>query len=329
MPFYKEEKGEFTPAKASEIPPEAIFAIERADEQSIVEHMTSEFASSNFIYSYPIKGGQVVGIGIDGAKEIARLQGNIEVLPDIRIDKDSDPDYIYAMVRAKDLIRNVTMMGVGRQCKYIVGENWQPTDRVDETAFVKAVNKGMRNAILALPPQEAIAKIVDTFMEQKRFKKLPPSASKPAPARAATAKAVTEEDIPKKLRQQIAIEWSKTGKKEPERKDWQKTEYGVDSMAQLNEEQLNDMLMKVKAMQPSLSDLGFASKEEQDQLRKTLYNLLKETGHDTDEKIRDYLSGKEIVHTRAISKKRFEELIGEVEKEKATIEKAESIPEEL
>jgi len=329
MPFYKEEKGALIPAKGEEIPQEAVLAIERADEETIARHLTSDFGADNFIYSYPIKGGHVVGIGVDGAKEISRLLGNIEILPDIKIDKDSDPDYIYAMVRAKDLIRNVTWLGVGRACKYIVGENWQPTDRIDEYAFVKAVNKGARNAVLALPPQEAIAKIVQTFMEQKKLKKLPPVYGKPA----ATTKAVTEEDKLKKLRQQAGIEAKKVFKTDEERKEWQKSEYGVDSMTQMTEEQLNDMRGKLKALQepakPSVTNLGFSSEAQQKQMRRELFKAIDELGYKTDEEKRKYVTEKGWGKTNEVTKDTLESYIEEVHKEKELVDEAESISEEL
>ncbi len=336
MPFYREQKGELVPVKGEEVPQEAVLAIERADEETIVQHLTSDFGADNFIYSYPIKGGHVVGIGVDGAKEIARLLGNIEILPDIRIDKDSDPDYIYAMVRAKDLTRNVTWLGVGRACKYIVGENWQPTDRVDEYAFVKAVNKGARNAVLALPPQEAIAKIVQGFVEQKKLKKLPPAYGKPSQP-TATAKVGTEDDKLKKLRQQVGIEAKKVFKSDEERKSWQKAQYGVDSMTEMTEEQLNEMrekiLEKLKAIQepakPSAVDLGFSSEAEQKEMRKELFRAIDELGYKTDDDKRDYITQKGWERTTEVTKETLSSYIDEVRKELELVKEAESISEDI
>lgn len=344
MAYYQEgEKGALVPARG-EVIQEAMLAIERADEETIVQHLTSDFASAFFIYSYPIKGGQVVGIGVDGSKEIARLLGNIEVLSDIKVDKDTDPDYIYAMVRARDITRNVTLLGVGRQCKYIVGENWQPTDRVDETAFVKSVNKGIRNAILSVAPQEAIAKIVQTFIEQKRLKKLPPTYGEPVvlPPKAKD-KVGTEEDKLKKLRQQVGIEAGKVFKSDDERKEWQKKEYGVDSMTQLSEEQLQDMLNKVKQiltgrpiapltaptakLSPEL--LGFSSAAEQTKMRKDLIDLLKEMGYTSQEELLSYATERSWGKTSGVTKETLQSYIEEVKKEKGILDKASEIPEEL
>jgi len=335
MGFYKEEQGgKLVPT--SGVPQEVALAIERADEETIIQNLTGEFGAENFMYHYPIKGGDVFGIGVDGAKEIARLLGNIEVLPDIKVDKDSDPDYIYAMVRARNAVNNVTLVGVGRQCKYYLTEGNIPTDRINEYAFVIAVTKGQRNAILSVAPQETIAKIIQSFKEMKKIKKIPPAYGKPTPTKpkapvaakpGAPATGADEEKL-KNLRKLIAVEWQKTGKTADDRKEWQKTEYGVESMSELGEEQLNEMLTKVKALQPSFSDLGFSSETEQKQMRHDFFKLLAEAGYDTDEKKREYLREKSIVHTAALSRDNLVKLIQEVSKQKGVLEEAESIPEE-
>lgn len=329
MPLYGEEKGQLVPVRG-EVLQEAILAIERADDQDIVEHLTSSSIADEFLYSYEIKGKPVVGISVSGAKEMARDLGNIEVLPDFKLDKDSDPDYIYAVMRARDLTRNTTLAGFGRQCKYYVGEGNIPTDRINEFAFVIALSKAQRNAILSVAPQEAILKIAQQFIEQKKLRKLPPSYGKPAVASKAGAKELKEskDDKLKKLHQQIAIEWNKTGKSDDERKEWQAKEYSVESMTELTEEQLNDMLAKVKAMPPSTSDLGFSSVQEQGQMRKELFNCLTDIGLDTDEKKKAYLAEKGVTtHTAKLPKETLEKLIKEVNRDKETVKEAEAITE--
>jgi hypothetical protein len=175
MPYYTRQGKELVPYK-EDVPEEAILAIERADEQSIVESLTAPEKQKYFAYSYEImtKEGprQIIGISVDGAAEIALELGNIEVLPDLKVE-DRD-DYFYAMLRARDLTRNTTLMGVGRQCKYQVGKGYQPDrERPNEWAFVQAVSKGQRNSILAIAPQEAIIKIVEK-LKPEFIKKLPP-----------------------------------------------------------------------------------------------------------------------------------------------------------
>lgn len=325
MPLYEQKgkEGQLVPM-TGEVPQEALLAIERADEGAIIRSLTGEFGAENFMYSYPIKGGQVYGIGTDGAKEIARMTGNLEVLPDVKFDKDSDPDYIYAMVRARNLVNNVTLLGVGRQCKYYLSEGNIPTDRINEYAFVIAVSKAQRNVILSLANQETIAKIVQTFVDHKKTKQAPPAYGKSTTT--AKAKPAKAEDTLKKLRQQVAIEWDKTGKSDDERKEWQGKEYGVESMTELDADQLNDMLAKIKDMQP---DLGFSSPAEQNQMRKQLFSLLTEIGYDTDDKKKEYLAKKKITHTGRLTRDELEKLIQEVQGEKKIVDEAESIPEDI
>ena len=167
-----------------DISQEALSAIDRADDDAIAKHLVSPFGAEHFLYSYPIQTAegtkQIIGIGVDGGYEIAHLMGNVEVLPNVKVEEKGD--YFYGCVWAKDLIRNVTLMGVARQCKFILGKGNEPTNRLDETAFVKAITKGQRNAILAIAPQEAIAKAIETFMQNKKLKALAPVSDVPSKA---------------------------------------------------------------------------------------------------------------------------------------------------
>jgi len=337
MAYYTDEKGKLVPY-SGEIPQEAIMAIEAADEQTIVERLTRIDAQSIFAYSYPVKTKEgikdIIGIGVDGAKEIANLLGNIKVSPDIKAEERGD--YIYAIVPVTNLVRNVTLLGAAGQPKYIVGEGMELTDRIDATAFVKAISKAQRNGILSVASQETIAVIISK-LDTKAIKKLPappsygkalPKAKAPATAKPGAPATGADEEKLKNLRKQIAIEWQKTGKTTDDRKEWQKTEYGVETMSELSEKQLNEMLTKVKALQPSFSNLGFSSETEQKQMRHDFFKLLAEAGYDTDEKKREYLKEKSIVHTAALSRDNLVKLIQEVSKQKGVLEEAESIPEE-
>jgi len=236
----------------------------------------------------------IIGIGVDGAKELANLLGNIKVSADIKAEDRGD--YIYAIVPVTNMTRNVTLLGAAGQPKYIVGEGMELTDRIDPTAFVKAISKAQRNGILAVAPQETIAEIIKR-LDTKAIKKLqpPPTYGKPK-----LKEPTTEEDKLKKLRQQIGIEAGKVFKNNDERKEWQKNEYGVDSMTEMTEEQLNDMrqkiLEKLKAMQqparPEITSLGFSSEAEQKQMRRELFKAIDELGYKTDEEKRKYIAEK-------------------------------------
>lgn len=179
MPYYGQDAtGKLVPIRGEDIPQEAIMAIERADESAIIEHLVSPFGMDNFLYSYTIdtKDGKkdIIGIGVDGAAEIACLMGNVEVLTDVKVEEKDD--YFYGMVRARDLLRNVTLLGVARQCKYMLDKGNRPIkDRPNEHAFTCAITKGQRNAILAVCSNEVIVRAVDKFAEQKKIKRLPPA----------------------------------------------------------------------------------------------------------------------------------------------------------
>lgn len=339
MGFYgRDAQGQLVPVKG-DIPEEAILAIEMADEQAIVERLTKIDAQPIFAYSFPIKTPEgtkeVIGIGVDGAKEIAHQVGNIRV--DAHFHVEERDDYFYAAIPVTNLTNNVTLVGVARQPKYIIGKGFELTDRIDATAFVKAVNKAQRNGILSVCSQTMIAEIVKRLTPQAiKQIQAPPSYGKgPAKAKPAKAEAKPEpkaegDEALKKLRQQIVIEWGRTGKKAEERKDWQKAEFHILSLTEVTDEKkLEEILAKVRELQPSLEDLGFASEEEQAQMRKELYNLLRKAGYDTDEKMRDYLKSKDVTHTRAVSKTRLEELIQEASGEEKTTEEAENIPEDI
>jgi len=208
MPLYEQDaQGNLVPVKG-ELPPEVLQAIDRADEAAIVERLVSPFGAEHFLYSYPIKTREgerhIVGIGSDGAKEIANLMGNVEVLPDVRVEEKDE--YFYGMVRAKDLLRNVILLGVGRQCKFVVDKGNQPIpSRPDEHAFVKAITKAQRNAILSIAPQSAINAAVKRFLEQKKIKTLPPQPYiDQAGARPAAATAATPAATPTQAAQPVA-----------------------------------------------------------------------------------------------------------------------------
>jgi hypothetical protein len=345
MSFYgrDEKSGDIVPIKG-DIPQEAIMAIEMADEQAIVERLTRIDAQPIFAYSFPVKTPEgykdVIGIGVDGAKEIAHEAGNIKVEPIFHVEERDG--YFYSAVPVTNMARNVTLLGVARQAKYIVGKNWELTDRVDETAFVKAVNKAQRNGILSVVSQTLIAAII-ARLDTKAIKQIqaPPQYGKSQPAKGKTAvpaksKAETkaepasDEEALKTLRQQISIAWSRSGRKSDERKGWQKSEFNIESLTEVTDaKKLEEILEKVKGLQPTFKDLGFSSQQEQDQLRKTLYDALKTAGYDTDDKIRDYLKEKEVVHTKAVSKTRLDELLSEVQGAKETAQEAEEIPEDV
>jgi hypothetical protein len=181
------------------LPEEVAQAIDRADDEQIIQRLTQPELQSCFAYSIPfkLKDGSgtkdVIGISADGAFEIARERGNIKAQSDIKVeDRDG---YIYAVVPVTDLSRNFTVLGVGRCSKFIVGEGWIQTDKIDETAFVKAVTKAQRNGILEITPATLIQAIM-ARLDTRLIKKLaaprgtkPPERLAPATATAPAAAA--------------------------------------------------------------------------------------------------------------------------------------------
>jgi len=277
-PFYeRDSEGKLVPV-IGEVPEAAITVIERFDEEAIAHRLTTGIASDSFIYHYPIKTAtgvkEIVGVSTDGADEIARMLSNLEVLPDIKVDKDSDPDYFYVMVRVKDLIRNVTLLGTGRACKYQIGKGNQPDhDRPNEWAFVSSVSKAQRNAILRHTPEEAIIKIINTWLQKGKSKQLKPpvletenvpfkSASipvaKPPTAKPPTAvieAAPTETEIAeqqeklKNMRMQVHNRFqTDLGIGLEKRKSMLVERFNVDSLTDLSEQQLEECLSWVEEM---------------------------------------------------------------------------------
>lgn len=261
MPYYEQtESGQLVPIKG-ELPLEAITEIERADEKAIIESFAGGFAQEHLLYSYPIKTKEgkklVVGISVDGAKEIARLLGNIEVLPDVKVQEREE--YFYGIIRVKDLIRNVTLAGFGRQSIYILGESNEPTDRRDELAYVKALSKAQRNGILSVAPQEAVAKIVQQFIEQKKLGRLaPPKTELPqtqqpsATPAAPPAKQESRNELNKikaafmmKWREFASyMKWDETNS-ESARKQWLHSTFTKDSLTELTLDELSKALGKL------------------------------------------------------------------------------------
>jgi len=266
MSFYERGEGGIIAPAVGEVSDEAIRAIERYDEEAIVQRLTTGIATEAFIYHYPIKTAtgtkEIIGVSTDGADEIARMLGNIEVLPDIRVDKDSDPDYFYVMLRAKDLIRNVTLLGTGRSCKFQLGKGNQPDhDRPNEWAFVSSVSKAQRNAVLRLTPEEVVIKVINTWLQRGRSRQLKPPTLKveeerpKAPAHTAVTPPVTPSVITEQQEKLKNLRIAVHNKFQTEldigtekRKGMLKEKFGVESLTDLSEQQLRECLSWVEEM---------------------------------------------------------------------------------
>ncbi len=374
MSFYERDAdGKLVPI--GEVPDAAIVAIERFDEEAIAHRLTTGIATDAFIYHYPIKTAtgvkEIVGISTDGADEIARMLGNLEILPDIRVDKDSDPDYIYVMVRAKDLIRNVTLLGTGRSCKYQMGRGNQPDhDRLNEWCFVSSVSKAQRNAILRHTPEEVIVKIINLWSQKGKSKTLRPPpletepesrgatpasapivtpaptqspALAPATTSAPTATQATEQlEKLKKLRMEVHNRFqTDLGIGLEKRKTMLKQKFGVDSLTDLSEQQLNvckawvEEMIDERTQAPTskpvtapetrvtqaqlhsiqFGELGFESADEQNRLRGILYSMLTNPNQLNlkPEEARKFITDKGFTSSADVPKVRLLEMIKEAE----------------
>ena len=115
-------------------------------------------------------GKQIVGVSWRGAQEIARLVGNIEVLPDIKVEERDDA--FYGLVRVKDLRSNVIFVGAARQEKMIKLRNGE--EKPNRFAFVQAINKAERNGILLLVDESLKQQIIEKFIASGKSRTIQP-----------------------------------------------------------------------------------------------------------------------------------------------------------
>ena len=172
MTYHERDKsGALVPAGL--LPQEFLQMAESMDDNAIIQRMTTGSASEAFYYKYPMSSAEgkkeIIGVSVDGADELANMVGNLKTLTmEIRVDKDSDPDYCYAMVPVLNVTRNTVLVGVGRACKFVVGKNNVPQrDKNDDHWFVKAIGKGQRNGILKHIPEEIITQAVAAWSQVK------------------------------------------------------------------------------------------------------------------------------------------------------------------
>jgi hypothetical protein len=154
--------------------PQALEAFEKADDLAIVAHMTGGTQLQVYVYSFSMDGKQIVGVSWRGAQEIARLVGNIEVLPDIKVEEREDA--YYGLVRVKDLRSNVVFVGAARQEKTIKLRSGE--EKPNRFAFVQAINKAERNGILLLVDETIKEQIIEKFKASGRSLAIQPTPEK-------------------------------------------------------------------------------------------------------------------------------------------------------
>lgn len=149
-----------------ELPEAVAAAIERADEKAIVAALGDERFAGEYLYHVQADGRELLGISAEGAFEMARLLGNIEVLPEAHTEKDGSGYYV--LVRVRDNLRHVTLLGAARQplrnramaAGRVGVEMSGPIDH----AWTVAVSKAQRNGILRLVSPQARQRIVEEFL---------------------------------------------------------------------------------------------------------------------------------------------------------------------
>ncbi|MDO8688575.1 MAG: hypothetical protein Q7R39_00935 [Dehalococcoidia bacterium] len=157
-----------------DLPEAAAGAIERADEEAIMAAMGDERHREEYLYRLQVEGKELVGISVAGAFEMARLLGSVEVLPEVKTDRDEAGYHI--VVRVRDNLRQVTLLGAARQPlrKQVPvldregRETGEKIDKPDANAWVVALNKAQRNGLLRLVSSETRQRIIEEFLARGR-----------------------------------------------------------------------------------------------------------------------------------------------------------------
>lgn len=329
-------------AEGKELTEWAPFQImEKIEDETILAEIRGEVLK-DYVYSFTDSSGRKVeGLskaGVDAV--VADLAKQGEAIRELDLQWTEDEKSYKATVRAGRYAISRTgnevlldsAFGAKRQSKTFTTKDGDEIE--NPFAFELAIVKAARNAKRRLIPESLAVEIIARAKTEGKTRIIPPTYPKSEVTQTrATAKVGTKEEVLKKLRQQVGIEAGKVFKTDEERKTWQKKEYDVDSMTQLSEDQLKDMLSKMKAalatQKPDATKLGFSSPVEQTNMRRELFDLLRACGKKTDEQIREYFTSKAWGKTIEMSKEQLEKCIEEVKKEKALVDEAESISEEL
>jgi len=233
-----------------EVPDQVLALVDAADEEAIIAELTSGEHSDAYLYQFEIEGKPIYGISWTGAKEIGRLQGNIEML-DFQAQQDDDCYHI--VVRGKDIARNFTLFGGCRQAK--MKELRKGGTVFDAKAWVICLNKAQRNVILHLVPHDILANIVRKFIDQGKIKLLsfPKAVIPKAEAEAEAVKPKT--DPLKPLRQRLVyllqqeMKWTAD-----QSKVWLMERFQKGGPKELTEEQLKASIAELEQQPKAASD---------------------------------------------------------------------------
>lgn len=168
---HKEEAPQQSPSKVEEKATkstagsaESYSLMERRDEEQIELEIRGHVINE-MVYRFETGGKEVVGLSWVGTKELARRHGHISVEA---IDITEDDHYFTVQAKARDIEKNVTMIGVSRQFKKMNTKLKGWID--DEFALQKATSKAQRNAIRALIPETYITAVIAELTKAKKQK---------------------------------------------------------------------------------------------------------------------------------------------------------------
>lgn len=138
---------------------QAFDLINERDNTQVMTELQGGFLKE-FVYSFPTKEGNVVGLSWAGVKEVARQMGNISV-EDCTISET--PETYRVLCKAKDITRNVTMYGIAEQAKMMTLKSGDKV--VDLHALSKAMSRAQRNSIRSLIPEIWIKNMIEEYMK--------------------------------------------------------------------------------------------------------------------------------------------------------------------
>lgn len=135
-------------------------ALDRMDENLIVEKMRGGLVEERYAYSFSSRGDTVVGLSAEGIQRIAQSYGNIDV--EMVEFKENEDEYIF-IAKATDKATGLSMMGAAQQRKEEKG-------KYDRFAVAKVTTKAQRNALRGILPVPLLEKLVKVFLDEKKDK---------------------------------------------------------------------------------------------------------------------------------------------------------------
>lgn len=145
-----------------DIPQEVFIAMDKADEQMIVEELSGQLDyAKDLVYQANIGGRSVTALSYKGIKEAIHhtirkgMQYEIKEGFPMRVDRP-DEDSIMIMMVIRNPVTGEEFAG-SAQC-----------EKTDKFAMAKATSKAQRNALKSFIPEAIYAKVVEDFLQKKK-----------------------------------------------------------------------------------------------------------------------------------------------------------------